>query len=107
MIDQGNDLLSPPQSRVRKIDAATLLTFYVFFLIAIPSRLIFAPLGGAGAPSTILGAILFGWYLLNWLQPSSKVDTGPQPMRRTAILFLCAILASYISANQHTLPCLA
>ena len=106
MIDQGNDLLSPPRSSVRKADAVTLLTLYLFFLLAIPSRLIFAPLGGAGAPSTILGAVLFGWYLLSWIQPSSKVDTGRQPMRRAAILFLCAVLASYISANLHTLPSL-
>jgi polysaccharide biosynthesis protein PslJ len=106
VIDQETGLLLPQQRRTRKVDAVTLLTFYLFFLIAIPSRLIFAPLGGAGAPSTILGTLLFGWYMLNWLHPSGRVDTAPQPMRRAGVLFMCTVLATYISATRHYLPSL-
>lgn len=91
------------QSR-RGYDAVKLLTLYLVLLMAIPSRLIFAPLGGAGTPSTIFGVVLFVLYLLNWLHPSGMLDTRPQPTRRVGVLFFCAILASYTAANLHTLP---
>ncbi len=84
----------------------TLLTLYVFFLMAIPSRYTFGPLGGAGAPSTVLGAVLFLGYLFYWLHPSSRIDKGPQPVRRAGVVFLCAVLAAYIAANLHKLPAL-
>jgi len=71
--------------------------------MAIPSRLVFTPFGGAGAPSTILGAAFLGWYLLNWLHPASTLYRGRQPIRLAGVLFFCAILAAYISATQHTL----
>lgn len=106
MIDHWTDPLSSARRRDRKADVVTLLTCYLFCLMAIPSRLVFAPLGGAGAPSTILGAVFFVWYLLNWFHPSSKLDTERQPIRRAAIVFLCVVLASYVSATQHLLPVL-
>jgi polysaccharide biosynthesis protein PslJ len=106
MIDQRADLLLPSLEQGRKFDSVSLLTFYLFFLLAIPSRLQFAPLGGAGAPSTILGALFFVWYMLNWLHPSSRIDIGPQPMRRAAALFLCTITITYTLANEHGLPTL-
>jgi polysaccharide biosynthesis protein PslJ len=105
MTDQTG-LHVPKQSIYNKTDAVALLTFYLFFVIAIPSRLVFAPLGGAGSPSTIIGFAFFGWYVLNWLHPSSSISRGPQPMRRAAIFFLCAVLAAYVSAATHALPTL-
>jgi hypothetical protein len=106
MVEQASDLLGIQQGRRRKFDVVALLTCYVFFLMAIPSRLVYAPLGGAGSPTTILGVGLFIWYLLNWLHPASNFDTGRQPMRRASVLFLCAVLVSYVSANRHTLATL-
>jgi polysaccharide biosynthesis protein PslJ len=94
------------QSDERRVDSVTLLTVYLFFLLAIPSALVFAPLGGAGSPSTIFGAVLFIWYLLNWLHPSSPFGNGQLPMRAAALAFFCAILASYAAANRHPLPAL-
>jgi O-antigen ligase len=103
---QRTDLVGIRPSRLHKIDATALLTLYLFFLIAIPSRLQYSPLGGAGSPTTILGALFLLWYIFCWLHPSSRLDTGPQPMRRAAVLFLCTILATYVSATQHYLPSL-
>jgi hypothetical protein len=99
--------LRPDLSRPQGGDAVTLLTIYIFFLMAIPSRLVFAPLGGAGAPSTILGAIYFAWYIFNWIHPSSQMATGPQPMRRMGVVFVCVIVASYVGANLHALSAVA
>ena len=106
MTDPRTDLplLEPPKRRTR--DAVTLLSLYLFCLMAIPSRYTFAPLGGAGAPSSVLGALLFLGYLFYWLHPSSGIDKGPQPVRRAGVIFLCAILAAYIAANTHVLPTL-
>jgi polysaccharide biosynthesis protein PslJ len=101
-----SDPVVPSQSEERRVDSVTLLTFYLFFLMAIPSALVFAPLGGAGSLSTIFGAVLFIWYLLNWLHPSSTFGNRRLPMRAAAIAFLCAILVSYAMANRHTLPAL-
>ena len=100
-------LLVHEQSEYRKKDVVSLLTFYLFFVIAIPSRLVFSPLGGAGSPSTIIGLAFFGWYILNWLHPASYISREPQPMRRAGIIFLCAVLAAYVSATAHTLSTLA
>jgi O-antigen ligase len=106
MIEPRVAPLFPERTSAGGFDAVTLLTIYIFFLMAIPSRLVFAPLGGAGAPSTVLGVVFFAWYMFNWIHPSSKMSTDPQPIRRAAVLFLCAILASYVAANLHTLPSL-
>jgi polysaccharide biosynthesis protein PslJ len=88
----------------RRADPVTLLTIYLFFLMAIPSRLEFSALGGAGAPSTIFGAILVVWYLFSWLHPSSAVGEGRQPIRVVAVLFLIVVFTSYMLASLHTLP---
>src|SRR5260221_779129 len=103
MIDEPAGILTPETSQTRSHDSVTLLTFFLLFLFAIPSRLVFAPLGGAGSPSTIVGIVFFVWYLLNWLHPSSTIARGRQPIRRAAVLFFCAIFASYASATQHAL----
>jgi polysaccharide biosynthesis protein PslJ len=105
MTDLTVDLASV-QSQERRVDSVTLLTVYLFVLMAIPSALVFAPLGGAGAPSTIVGAILFIWYILNWLHPASAFGSRRLPMRSVSIVFLCAVLASYAAANRHALPAL-
>jgi O-antigen ligase len=95
-----------PRTRVRRLDAVTLLTFYLFLLMAIPQALQFAPLGGVGQPSTVLAVVLFGVYLLAWLQPASTLDRERQPMRVVGVLWFSAIVASYVSATQHALPTL-
>jgi O-antigen ligase len=83
-----------------------LLSLYLFLLIYIPATLVFAPLGAAGAPSTIYAGMLFVCYLVIWLHPRLTLDRGRQPMRFVAVLFFCTILATYISANRHAMPVL-
>ena len=82
----------------------TLLTFYLVLLIGIPQALQFAPLGGVGQPSTVLAAVLFFLYLLAWSHPAFAVDRNRQPIRVAGVLWLCAILASYVSATRHSMP---
>lgn len=87
-----------------KIDAVALLTVYLFLLLAIPEELVFAPLGAAGGPATLLAVLLMISYVAMRQHPRSHIDTGRQPVRVAGALFLCSILAAYVSANRHFLP---
>jgi polysaccharide biosynthesis protein PslJ len=87
-------------------DAVTLLSFYVFLLMLIPSPLTVSTLGSAGSPATILAVILFCWYLLTWLVPSRAPSRNHHPIRIAAVFFGCGIVASYVSVNRHALSTL-
>jgi O-antigen ligase len=90
----------------KKKDVVALLTIYVFFLMAIPSRYVFAPLGGAGAPSTILGVLFLVVFLLKWMHPSSSIGSGRQPIRLAGLALFCAVFTAYISANLYKMASL-
>jgi hypothetical protein len=90
----------------RQTDAVTLLSCYTFLLVIIPSPLVFAPLGAAGSPATIFAALLLCAYLVTWLHSSLPSARQPQPVRRAAIAWGCAIMATYVSVNRHALPSL-
>jgi O-antigen ligase len=100
------DVVHPEVVRRRRIDATALLTFYLVLLMAIPSTLIFAPLGGGGTPATLLGIVFLGWYLLNWFNSSSALARSRQPIRLAGILFFCAVMLAYTSATRQAMPTL-
>jgi O-antigen ligase len=89
-----------------RADAVRLLSFYLILLMLIPADLVFAPLGAAGSPATLFALLLFVIFLGAWLHPTHIVHRGRQPIRTVAVLFACAIIASYTSANRHALPVL-
>jgi polysaccharide biosynthesis protein PslJ len=91
------------KSQPKQRDIVSLITLYVLFLMAIPSRYTFAPLGGAGAPSTMLGGIFLIVYLLRWVHPASPIGSVPQPLRVAALVIFSAFLMSYVAANLHKL----
>lgn len=92
--------LSEVASRPARLDAVTLLTCYVLLLMLIPSTLVLTALGSAGSPATMLALLLMCWYLVTWMSPAT-IPRRSQPVRVAGILFLCVIVASYISANRH------
>jgi polysaccharide biosynthesis protein PslJ len=91
-------------SRVSRIDAVTLLTGYVVLLLMIPSSLVVGSFGAAGAPAVLFAVILFCWYLMTCKHPAVPLDRWPQPVRFAAIMFACAVLAAYVSANRALMP---
>jgi polysaccharide biosynthesis protein PslJ len=102
------DLLQPETTSPRKgFDAVSYLTLYLILLLAIPSALVFAPLGAAGGPATLLALALMAWYLAMRLHPASGLDKGHQPIRVAGLLFMCAVLASYVSANRDAMTKMA
>jgi polysaccharide biosynthesis protein PslJ len=84
----------------RRTAAVTLLTIYLVLLMGIPSRLVVGPLGGAGSPAGLFAVLLLCWYLIAWQHPLLPLDTERQPVRTAAILFACAAVAAYVSANR-------
>jgi len=106
MVGSAMERPAPTAVKRRRVDAMTLLTWYTFLLMIIPAPLQFAPLGGAGSPATIFAALLFCWYLVTWLHPALAPERGFQPVRRAAIAFGCAIIATYVSVNRQPLPTL-
>ena len=101
---EASDCASASLKSRRRLDVISLLTLYLFLLLAIPSNLVFAPLGGAGGPATLLALVLLAWYLAMRLHPESRLHRDRQPIRTIGIVFFCAVLASYVSANRHLLP---
>jgi O-antigen ligase len=90
----------------RRFNAVTVLTVYLFLLFFIPYDVEFTPLGGSGTPSTMFAATLIVAYLVLWLEGRSSAIGKPQPVRTATLLFGCAFIASYISANRHQMAAL-
>lgn len=99
------DLNSYPEYNApeRPTRVVTLLTVYAILLTFIPSPLVLSTLGGAGSPATLFSFTLLGWYLLLWVHPRFALYRGRQPARLAAAFFACVFIASYVSANRHTL----
>ena len=79
-------------------DAVTVLTVYAVVLIAIPSRLVIGPLGGAGSPATVVGLGCAMWWLFTQLARPVPGTAGRQPVRACMIGFVLAVLASFVAA---------
>jgi O-antigen ligase len=88
------------------IDAVSLLSCYVFLLMAIPSSLVVGSLGAVGAPAAMLAVALLCWYLVARQHPSFGLDRSRQPVRVAATIFAGVVVASYISASRHAMPVL-
>jgi O-antigen ligase len=85
-------------ARPAEVDAVAWLTFYLILLLFVPSRLIFGPLGSAGAPSILFGLdSLFVWFLLR-IGATQTTPSGLQPIRIALLMFLLSAGISYLSA---------
>lgn len=84
--------------RPTPVDGVTVLTVYLVLLFAIPSKLTFAPLGGAGAPSTLLGLGSVIVWLVYRLSQSQTEAFIVRPVRRAVLIFVGALVASFVAA---------
>jgi len=92
--------------RVRKIDAVALITTYLVLLFVIPAADVFTALGAAGGPATLFAFVLLLLYLWAWFDSRSTLDRNYQPIRILGLVFMCIMVASWISANRNNLPTL-
>jgi hypothetical protein len=70
---------------------------FVCLLFGLPSGLVFAPLGAAGAPSSLLGMGFLGWWISARLVPGLGVPRGRQPIRIGLYAFALSVGASYLT----------
>lgn len=87
----------------RRVDAVHVLTVVLVVLIALPSRLTFAPLGGAGAPALVLGLGCFGWWVYGRAQRVETGPSGPQPVRTALFVVMGCFLISYVVAMSRAI----
>ncbi|NTW42790.1 MAG: O-antigen ligase family protein, partial [Cellulomonadaceae bacterium] len=74
------------------------VTLYLVLLFAIPSRLVFAPLGSAGAPSMLFGlASAMLWILAQLWRPFGGTPSR-RPIRLALSFFLVSVGISYVAA---------
>ena len=102
---RGGTWRMPIQARVRIRDAASMLSFFMLLLFAIPSDRRIAALGSAGSLSTLFAlglALWWCWFHLQRNGPSGS--NGLQPVRLTQFLLLGAAMASYVAAGLRPLP---
>jgi len=83
---------------VRRAGVLGLLTVYVVLLLGIPTRLVFAPLRSAGAPSLLFGLLCaFAWFLAQLWRTTS--EPGSRRHVRFALgCFLACVGISYALA---------
>ncbi|WP_110182143.1 O-antigen ligase family protein [Nocardioides solisilvae] len=91
----------PGTRRDAHLDAVTYLTFYLVLLVGLESRWVVAPLGGAGAPATLVALAGLCWWLFHQLQRSTPAHRGSQPVRRALLCVFLAFTASYAVAMSR------
>ena len=87
----------------QRVDAVHVLTIVLVVLFALPSRLTFAPLGGAGAPALVLGLGCFGWWAYHQAQRVEPRSVGPQPVRIALFVVIACFLVSYVVAMSRAI----
>jgi O-antigen ligase len=83
------------------IDAVTWLTLYLVVLFAIPSRLVIAPLGSAGALSMLMGLGSLGIWGLVRVGVWQPLDMELRPIRMALAVFLFSVGVSYAVAMSR------
>jgi len=90
-----------PAGHRRPFDAVVLLTIYLAALFVIPANLVVGPLGAAGTPALLIGLAAGGWWLGAQLDRSRATLTPAQPIRRAMMIFVIAVVASYVAGTTR------
>lgn len=86
-------------TRTRKrLDAVAWLTLYVGLLFFVPSKLIFGPLGSAGAPSMVFGLGSLLLWTFYYVGATKVVHVRVQPIRIALCGFLFSVGVTYALA---------
>lgn len=95
----------PQPHKLQPWDAISVLTIYLFLLLAIPSDRGIGALGGAGAPSTIFGLGMLLWWVWHHVRRIRPHEFRRlQPIRITFLGFVLTVLVSYVVAASTSLP---
>ncbi|MEP6799741.1 MAG: O-antigen ligase family protein, partial [Lapillicoccus sp.] len=80
------------------VDGVTVLTLHLVLLFAIPARLTFGPLGGAGSPAVMVGIVSAAIWICYRISVNRTTAFIAQPIRRTSLLFFAVLLLSFVAA---------
>jgi O-antigen ligase len=86
-------------SRRRPVDAVSILTVFIVLLFAIPSKLVFAPLGGAGSPAQLTGLVALLLWASAMLSRRRAPRAARQPVRLAMLVFVGVTMLSYVAAT--------
>ncbi|WP_154674308.1 O-antigen ligase family protein [Nakamurella lactea] len=75
-----------------------MLTVYVVLLLAIPSAMRLAPLGSAGAPSTVMAIGALFWWVWFHLHRNWRLFDGFQPVKMAILAWLISMFVVYAHA---------
>jgi len=112
----GSEVSAPAQSfrqklrdfepgQVKRFDATTALSIYLFLLLAVPSDRGIGALGAAGSPSTLFALAMLLWWAWHHVR-GIRVEQAPrlQIIRIVLLIFVGMVLASYINSSLLALP---
>lgn len=88
-----------PEQAPQIRDAGSPIVLYICLLFGLPSGLVFAPLGAAGSPASVLGLGFLIWWLNARLVPRLGVSRGTQPIRVGLYAFQIAAATSYLAGS--------
>ena len=86
--------------KVRRQGAVPVLVVYVWLLMALPSRLIFAPLGAAGTPADILAIGCMLWWVTSLMAAPWGLGFT-SPVKWLLGIFAATLLVSYIIGSSR------
>jgi O-antigen ligase len=95
---------SRPPPLWKGIDEVAVLTAWLVLLFALPERLVFLPLGAAGAPAGMMTWLIAAWWGLNRLVPRLVVGGPQQPLRQALVVVFCAIALAYLFGLLRDIP---
>jgi hypothetical protein len=84
-------------------DVTSLLIGMAILTLIWPSATRVAALGAAGTPSVIVGCVAWILWLTGRFLGVPRLDSGLQPIRWAAALFVLGVVASYFAAHQRAL----
>lgn len=89
----------------RGLNAVSMLTVYLFLLLAIPSSAVITALGSLGRPSMIWGILMLLWWVIARLQSrDAHLHPVSQPVRFTFLVFIIVALISFAVAMFRGQP---
>lgn len=78
-------------------DAVSALTVYLVLLFGVPASLVVDQLGAAGTPAQIFAMLVLIWLVASRIAAPEQT-WAPRPIRIAVLVFVGAVLASYIAA---------
>jgi O-antigen ligase len=79
-------------------DVVSVLSLYAVLRIVLPAEYVIGAMGAAGQPAQLLGLGVALWWVADWLNQPRPRSRVKQPLKRLALVFLMAVLASYLVA---------